>query len=116
MKNTEHKDGIDLALPTENYASPQMMTEGPKEKHYPRLTLDGSESLDLPDAGVITFRFKKVEHTVRKTSDGERHSCTLEVMKLIDTEADAKKDDSDDNSGRALDTLRKKRAEKEEEY
>lgn len=72
-------------------------TKVPK-KHYPRVHLETSKELDLPDEGTVTFRFKKESAKWRKMDDGkERYSCELELKEIVKSrKKNSGKTESDD--------------------
>lgn len=77
------------------------------EEHYPSFHYEGPEDLGLPDEGVMKIHFCKTASGMTERDDKKRYSCTVEVKKILDVEAE--KDDSptkrDRSSEDALDAI-----------
>lgn len=85
------------------------------EVYYPVAHIDGSKDLDLPDAGLITFKFRKIR-SEKSVSNGEtRYSCTLELRKIKDVEAYEEGPRKDDRSEH-LDKLAEEEAKHSDDY
>lgn len=111
---------IDLAMNYGDMPTPV----GVSEEHYPSFHYEGGKDLGLPDEGVMKIHFCKTSSSVSERDGNKRYSCTVEVKKILDVEAE--KDDSptkrDRSNEDALDAImeavmkkKKKRGNDEEE-
>lgn len=86
---------------------------------YPTLRIQGPEELDLPDAGVITLRFKRTAESHSTDRDGKKqYTCELDITSIEKVEDEAPRSPTrrDTSTGDALDRLAAARAaEKESE-
>jgi hypothetical protein len=87
---------------------------GPRGSQYPQVSLETKQGIDLPDAGYVTFKFKKKEHTERT---GEKpYFCTvLELLELCEVEAEESEEETDDLDLRGDEALDKLAAAKQKE-
>lgn len=80
---------IDLAKPKP--PSPVSVSgDGPR---YPTVYIDTAEKLDLPDDGEIKFKFKKTDTSYSEHNGKTRYSCTLELHKILDVNAETVDED-----------------------
>lgn len=66
-----------------------------EDGYYPEFTYDSPEPLELPDAGTMKIRFRKVRSSERLMEDHKMHSCTVEVLSIESVKA-TKKEAEDD--------------------
>jgi len=109
---------IDLEEKDMGMGMPMNVSEGPKKKYYPSVTLHYDEPFDLPKTGEVTFKFEEVEKSQRKDSKGNaEYTCRLELHELVSSEG--KKDDSPtkkyDEAGDALDKLAEEKSKSNSE-
>lgn len=83
---------IDLAKPKADLPSPmsESVAYGPR---YPTVYIDTSEKLDLPDDGEIKFKFKKTDTSYSEHNGKTSYSCTLELHKILDANAETVDED-----------------------
>jgi hypothetical protein len=68
------------------------------------------EGPDLPDEGIMTIRFKKVEETISNRGEKEHYSCCIEAREIVDVveEGSAPAKSRSRDTEDALDNLAKK--------
>ena len=88
------------------------MPHMPREEHYPEFQYSGDTPLELPDAGVMKIRFRKVRSSERLEGDGDKeYSCCVEVLAIESVKATKEDAESDlpskkvGNTEEALDKL-----------
>lgn len=89
-----------------------------KDKEYfPSFTYEGDKSLDLPEEGEMTIKFKRRRETETTDEDGKTHySCTVDVTEIVDVE-DTEQETAEPKTEEILDKLMEKiQAEKKKEY
>lgn len=63
----------------------------PSEKEYPCFTVERSEPLDIPEAGTMTVKYRKVRSSESEDlrQGTEHYSCVLEVLSIESVKGDA---------------------------
>jgi hypothetical protein len=89
--------------------SPSKSSKDEPQVYYPSVYIDAPEGTSLkglPDAGTITFRFKKTRSSVETNREDEtRESVSLDLLEITDTTEETK--DKVDEREAALDKLAK---------
>ena len=107
---------IDLGRKTENTPMAVSMPESPGKEccHYPCLYIDGGPELaDLPASGVMEIAFKRNSCTVTDRDGKKTTSVSLDVLKILEVEADASLGEKSEDTGDMLDKMA---AESEDKY
>lgn len=100
---------IDLGKKMSEPCCPKMMESDSKnEKYYPSVYLDWDDKYDLPPSGEMTVRFVRNSVTTTQDKKGdERQSVSLDIKAILSVKPDKEKDDdSEEDSGKALDKLK----------
>lgn len=89
-------------------------------KMYPEFRIQSEEKPELPHAGTMTIKFRKVASEMREDGDGDTHySCTIQVHEIVDAYSDEPEAPARSHSketGEALDELKSKRKTKSVDY
>ena len=81
------ENAIDLGQsPEETMPMAAEPKDGP---YYPTFEYAGSTPLEIPDSGTMTISFSKKRSSQSEDEGGERHTCTIEVQKILSVKAGA---------------------------
>jgi hypothetical protein len=104
------KTPIDLGQKSETETGPVpvSMPESPGKEccHYPCLYIDGGPELaDLPASGVMEIAFKRNSCTVTDRDGKKTTSVSVDVLKILEVEADASLGEEAEDTDDVLDKL-----------
>lgn len=120
-KKTKYPQALGKSMKDMGIPTGPMSDESADQMHYPHVTLEWDESYDLPESGMITFKFKKASETNNpKPKSGQpKQIVELDLTSLESVEESEPEESEDDDSGEVLDKAAKKAAETmgdEEDY